>query len=119
MRIASTTVVHGISAAVERARKAAAHTSKIEVEVKNMAEIDEALAVGAEILLLDNMNHEQLKAAVEKAQGKALLEVSGGVTLEQIRRVADLGIDVISMGALTHSAPAADISLLFEEEAQA
>ena len=106
----------GITAAVERARSFAAHTSKIEVEVKNMAEIKEALAAGADILLLDNMNQEQLKAAVELAHGKALLEVSGGVTLERISSLAELGVDVISMGALTHSAPAADISLLFDEE---
>lgn len=106
----------GITAAVERARSFAAHTSKIEVEVKNMAEIKEALAAGADILLLDNMNQEQLKAAVELAHGKALLEVSGGVTLERISSLAELGVDVISMGALTHSAPAADISLLFDED---
>ncbi len=105
----------GIAQAVERARAAAPGlASTLEVEVRNPAEIEEALAVGAPRLLLDNMDEEQLRAAVAQVDGRAQLEASGGVTLQTLRAVADTGVEWISMGALTHSAPALDLSLTLE-----
>lgn len=103
--------VGSISQAVARARAHAPHTSKIEVEVESLTMLDEALSAGADIIMLDNFPQPDLAEAVRRAQGRALLEVSGGITLERITQLASLGIDVISVGALTHSAPAADISL--------
>lgn len=104
--------VGGIQPAIERARAHAPHTSRVEVEVKDLGELEEALASGADIIMLDNFDDSSVERAVERARGKALLEVSGGLTLERIPRLAALGVDVMSVGALTHSAPAADISLL-------
>jgi nicotinate-nucleotide pyrophosphorylase (carboxylating) len=105
----------GIAQAVERARAAApALASTLEVEVRDPAEIDEALAAGAPRLLLDNMDEEQLRAAVAQVDGRAQLEASGGVTLQTLRAVAETGVEWISMGALTHSAPALDLSLTLE-----
>jgi nicotinate-nucleotide pyrophosphorylase (carboxylating) len=104
----------GITAAVSRSRARAPHTSKIEVEVETLAELDEALAAGADIVLLDNFAPETIAVAVARARGKALVEVSGSITLERIATLARAGVDVISVGALTHSAPAADIGLDIE-----
>jgi nicotinate-nucleotide pyrophosphorylase (carboxylating) len=105
----------GIAAAVERARAAAPELARtLEVEVRNPAEIEEALAAGAPRLLLDNMDEHELRAAVEQVDGRATLEASGGVTAEALGRIAGTGIEWISMGALTHSAPALDLSLLLE-----
>jgi len=104
----------GIPAAVARARAHAPHTSRIEVEVESLGQLDEALDAGAEIVMLDNFAPELLKEAVSRARGRALVEVSGGITLERVGALATLGIDVASVGALTHSAPAADIGLDFE-----
>lgn len=104
----------GISPAIERARRLAPHTMKIECEVTSLGEMREALAAGADIIMLDNMDDEAVRAAVALNRGKAVLEVSGGVDLERVRAVAGLGIDIISIGRLTHSTQAADISLLFE-----
>jgi nicotinate-nucleotide pyrophosphorylase (carboxylating) len=104
----------GIRAAIERARQHAPHTSRIEIEVDSLSELDEALGAGADIILLDNFASATLKTAVEKARGRAILEVSGGITLARIPELAALGIDVASVGALTHSAPAADIGLDIE-----
>jgi nicotinate-nucleotide pyrophosphorylase (carboxylating) len=104
----------GIRAAIERARAHAPHTSRIEIEVESLAQLDEALAAGAEIVMLDNFDSAALKEAVAKASGRALVEVSGGVTLTRVKELADLGVDVASVGALTHSAPAADIGLDIE-----
>jgi nicotinate-nucleotide pyrophosphorylase (carboxylating) len=105
----------GISAAVERARQAAPELAEtLEVEVRDPAEIEEALEAGAPRLLLDNMDEEQLRAAVAQVAGRASLEASGRVTLDGLGRLADTGIEWISMGALTHSAPALDLSLLLE-----
>jgi nicotinate-nucleotide pyrophosphorylase (carboxylating) len=101
----------GITAAVERARRAVPHTMKIEVEVETLAQVEEALQVGVDILLLDNMSIDLLKAAVEKVGGRALTEASGGVTLHHVEAVAATGVDFISVGALTHSAMPLDISL--------
>jgi nicotinate-nucleotide pyrophosphorylase (carboxylating) len=106
----------GVAAAVERARQLAPHTSRIEVEVTNLAELEQALAAGADIVMLDNMDTQGVERAVARVRGwvagpKPLIEVSGGVSLARIPELARAGVDVISVGALTHSAPAADISL--------
>ncbi len=99
-----------ISAAVSSARRAH-HLSKIEVEVENLNELKEALHAGADAIMLDNMSVEDMREAVATAKGKAILEASGNMTLEKVRDVAETGVDLISIGALTHSAPAADISM--------
>ncbi len=105
----------GIAQAVQRARSLAPELAvTLQVEVRNPEEIDEALAVGAPRLLLDNMNTAQLRAAVAQVDGRAQLEASGGVTLQTLREVAETGVEWISMGALTHSAPALDLSLILE-----
>ncbi|HEY2181281.1 MAG TPA: carboxylating nicotinate-nucleotide diphosphorylase [Solirubrobacteraceae bacterium] len=105
----------GITAAIERARAAAPKlAATLEVEVREEREIDEALAAGAPRLLLDNMNEARLRAAVSRVDGRAELEASGGVTLQTLLAIAETGVDFISMGALTHSAPALDLSLLLE-----
>ncbi len=101
----------GITAAVERARALSPHTSRIEVEVDTLEQLDEALAARAEIVMLDNFDDARIEAGVAKVAGRALVEVSGGVTLERIPRLSQLGVDVVSVGALTHSAAAADIGL--------
>jgi nicotinate-nucleotide pyrophosphorylase (carboxylating) len=103
----------GVEAAVRAARNRASHPLRIECEVTDFAELDAALAAGAEIILLDNMDDERVLAAVQRIDRRAIVEVSGGVTLERVSRLAGAGVDVISVGALTHSAPAADISMLF------
>jgi nicotinate-nucleotide pyrophosphorylase (carboxylating) len=84
----------------------------LEVECRDLAEVDEALAAGAPRLLLDNMTPDELRRAVAHVAGRAELEASGGVTLETVREVASTGVDFVSVGALTHSAPALDLSLL-------
>ncbi|MGH3994417.1 MAG: nicotinate-nucleotide diphosphorylase, partial [Pseudonocardiaceae bacterium] len=86
----------------------------VEVECATLAEVAEALAAGVPRLLLDNMSPGELRRAVELAGGRAELEASGGITLETIRSVAETGVDYVSVGALTHSAPALDVSLLLE-----
>jgi nicotinate-nucleotide pyrophosphorylase (carboxylating) len=100
-----------LAQAVQRARAAAPHSAKIEVEAKTLAEVREAVRAGAEVILLDNMTPAQIRAAVTAIAGTALVEVSGGVRFETLRDFALPGVDVISIGALTHSAPAADLSL--------
>jgi nicotinate-nucleotide pyrophosphorylase (carboxylating) len=89
------------------------HTQKVEVEVRNQVEVAEALDAGADILLLDNMSTEELRAAVEMIDGRAITEASGGVNLETVRDIAETGVRLISVGALTHSYRAVDISMLF------
>lgn len=106
----------GISVAISRARQRAPHTSKIEVEVTNLNELEQALTAGADIVMLDNFDDaltEKAIARVAKASPRPLIEASGGITLERIHTLGKLGVDLISVGALTHSAPAADISLDF------
>ena len=103
----------GITSAVNRARQSVPHTQKIEVEVRNQAEVAEALEAGADILLLDNMSTEELRAAIEMIDGRAITEASGGVNLETVREIAETGVRLISVGALTHSYRAVDISMLF------
>jgi nicotinate-nucleotide pyrophosphorylase (carboxylating) len=109
-----------VTTAVEQARRLAPHTLRIEVEVTTLAECEEALAAGADIILLDNMSTEMMADAVrlrDRQQSPALLEASGGVTLPRLREIAEAGVDYISVGALTHSAPALDISLEMTLEA--
>ncbi len=101
----------GVGAAVSRARRHAPHTVKIEVECTTLAQIDEALSAGADAILLDNMTPKMLAEAVQRVGGRALVEASGGVTLAAVRAVAEAGADLISVGALTHSAPAVDLSM--------
>jgi nicotinate-nucleotide pyrophosphorylase (carboxylating) len=96
---------------VARAREAAPHYMKVEVEVEDVSEAREALDAGAEILLLDNMGLEQMAEVVKLAGGRAATEASGGITLDTVQAVAATGVDSISVGALTHSAKALDISL--------
>ena len=107
------TIAGGVGAAVRRAR-AAAPQLPLEVECRTPAEIDEALAAGAPRILLDNMTPDQLRAAVARVAGRAELEASGGVTLQTLRAVAATGVDFVSVGALTHSAPALDLSLILQ-----
>jgi nicotinate-nucleotide pyrophosphorylase (carboxylating) len=105
----------GIAEAVERARAAAPQLAgTLELEVRNPDEIEQALAVGAPRLLLDNMDEAQLRAAVAQVAGRAELEASGGVSLQTLGAIARTGVEWVSMGALTHSAPALDLSLTLE-----
>jgi nicotinate-nucleotide pyrophosphorylase (carboxylating) len=104
----------GITTAVSRARERVPHTLKIEVETRNLEEVAEAVNAGADILLLDNMDNATLRQAVELVAGRARTEASGGVNLETVRGIAETGVDLISVGALTHSVRAADISMLFQ-----
>jgi nicotinate-nucleotide pyrophosphorylase (carboxylating) len=101
----------GVAEAVRRARARAGAMLKIEVEVVDLPGLDAAVAAGADIVLLDNMGDQAMAAAVERAGGRVLLEASGNMTLERLPRVAATGVDFVSMGALTHSARAVDISL--------
>ena len=103
----------GISAAVAHAKTQLPHTLKIEVETQNLSEVEEALQAGADIIMLDNMNLDDMRQGVDLVSGRALVEASGGVNLESVRAIAETGVDIISVGALTHSVKAADISLLF------
>ena len=101
----------GIANAVRKARESVPHTGKIEVEVETAAQVDEALKAGADILLLDNMSLELMRRVVEQIDGRAVTEASGGITLERVREVAATGVNLISVGALTHSAMPLDMSL--------
>ena len=87
---------------------------KIEVEADSLEQVEQALAAGAEIILLDNMNLVQLRVAAHQARGRAETEASGGVNLANVRQIAETGVDYISVGAITHSARAMDIALDFE-----
>ena len=101
----------GIGNAVQRARQVVPHTAKIEVEVETVEQVDEALKAGADILLLDNMPPNIMERVVHEVGDRAVTEASGGITLEKIKTVAAAGVDLISVGALTHSAMPMDISL--------
>ena len=96
---------------VRKAYKLSSHTIKVEVEVENVAQAESALHAGAEILLLDNMSNEDMEIVIEMCQGKAVTEASGGISLSRVRDIANTGVDIISIGALTHSAPSLDLSL--------
>lgn len=101
----------GIGPAVEKARSGAPHMVKIEVEVSNPEETAQALEAGADVIMLDNMNAEQIREAVKAIDKKALVEVSGGVDLKRLKELAQDGVDVVSCGALTHAARSMDISM--------
>jgi nicotinate-nucleotide pyrophosphorylase (carboxylating) len=100
-----------IAAAVAACKGALPHTVKIEVETTSLQQVQEALDAGAEIIMLDNMDTDAMRQAVELIGGRALVEASGGVNMETVRAIAETGVDLISVGRLTHSAPAVDISL--------
>ena len=103
-----------IAQAISAARERAPHTLKIEVEVTSLDELQQALDAGADVVLLDNMDAPTMAEAVRITAGRALLEASGGITLDTVREIAETGVDLISVGALTHSAPALDVSLDFD-----
>ena len=101
----------GVGEAVRRARAHAGHLVKVEVEVDGLDQLDEALKHGPDVVMLDNFSLDDLATAVRLAKGRAVLEASGGVNLTTVRAIAETGVDVISVGALTHSAPVLDIGL--------
>ena len=101
----------GVAEAVRRAKAYAPFTAKIEVEAENIAMALEAVEAGADIVMLDNMSHDDMKAAVQAIGGRALVGISGNVTAENAARLKDIGADIVSCGALTHSAPILDVSL--------
>lgn len=101
----------GVKEAIRMAKEYAPFVRKIEVEVENLTMLKEALDAGADIIMLDNMSTEDMKKAVEMVAGKAETECSGNVTKENIQRIVDIGVDYVSSGALTHSAPILDVSL--------
>ncbi|HVP85998.1 MAG TPA: carboxylating nicotinate-nucleotide diphosphorylase [Rhizomicrobium sp.] len=103
----------GIGPAMERVRTGLGHMTKIELEVDGLAQLEEALAIGVDTILLDNMSVDDLKRAVALAKGRAVLEASGNVSLATVRAIAETGVDYISSGAITHSAPNLDVGLDF------
>jgi nicotinate-nucleotide pyrophosphorylase (carboxylating) len=103
----------GIKPAVERVRSGLGHMTKIELEVDTLAQLEDALSIGVDTILLDNMGTDDLKRAVELAKGRAVLEASGNVTLATVRAIAGTGVDYISSGAITHSAANLDVGLDF------
>jgi nicotinate-nucleotide pyrophosphorylase (carboxylating) len=104
----------GLASAIERARAYAGHVIKIEVEVDTLVQLEEALRHAIDAVLLDNMSPAQLREAVGIVGGRVLTEASGGVDLDRVRAIAETGVDLISVGALTHSAPVLDLGLDFE-----
>lgn len=101
----------GIANAVKKLKEKLGHMTKVELEVRNLDELGQALEAGVDVIMLDNMSCEMMRDAVTITNGKALLEASGGITDETLREIAETGVDIISMGALTHSVKAFDISL--------
>lgn len=109
------TAAGGIRIAIQLARKQAHHLMRVEAEVRSLAEFEEALSAGADVIMLDNMDLDTMREAVRRAAGqRVLLEASGNATLERVRAIAETGVHLISVGALTHSAPVLDMSLLIE-----
>jgi nicotinate-nucleotide pyrophosphorylase (carboxylating) len=104
----------GIAEAIAATRGKVPHTLKIEVETRNLDEVQQALDAGADVIMLDNMSNTDMATAVALIAGRALTEASGGVNLERVREIAETGVNIISVGALTHSVVAADISMLFK-----
>lgn len=103
-----------VTTAIERARASAGHTVKIEIEVDTLDQLDELLSLEVDAVLLDNMTPAQLRKAVTQVKGRCLTEASGGVNLDTVRAIAESGVDMISVGALTHSAPVLDLGLDFK-----
>lgn len=108
-------IAGGVAEALHRARKNVGHMVKVEIEVDSLAQLADVLAIGVDAVLLDNMDPETLCEAVEMVGGRAITEASGGVTLENVAAIAAAGVDLISIGWLTHSAPALDIGLDFRD----
>ena len=108
-------VYGGIVPAVTALREKIGHMTKIEVEVRDLEELEQALSVGCELIMLDNMSCEDMAKAVELTAGRALLEASGNVTHENIAEIAKTGVNIISLGALTHSVQCFDISMRFDK----
>jgi nicotinate-nucleotide pyrophosphorylase (carboxylating) len=100
-----------VAEAVRRAKAAAGHLMKVEVEIDSLAQLEDALRHGPDVVMLDNFSPDDLARAVRQAAGRAVLEASGGVNLQTVRAIAQSGVDVISVGALTHSASVLDIGL--------
>ena len=105
----------GVAPAIERARALVGHLVKIECEIQTIAQLEEALAAGVDAILLDNMTPPELADAVRRIRGRAISEASGGITLETVRAVAESGVNLISVGWITHSAPNLDVALDFDE----
>jgi nicotinate-nucleotide pyrophosphorylase (carboxylating) len=104
-------VAGGIKSAVNSVRKQISHTVNIEVEVENLSQLQEALEMKVDIIMLDNMDLDTMKEAAKIVKGKALIEASGGITLEKVRKIAQTGVDLISIGSLTHSVNSLDINM--------
>ncbi len=109
-------VAGGVGAAVERVRDRVSHLVKIEVEAADMEQVEAALDAGADVIMLDNMSVDEIRAAVEFIGGRALVEISGGVNLERLKELAGTGADLISCGALTHGARSVDISMRISDD---
>jgi nicotinate-nucleotide pyrophosphorylase (carboxylating) len=101
----------GVRPAVERVRAAIGHTVKVELEVDTLEQLEEGLAIGVDVVMLDNMTPDQLERAVEMSDGRTVIEASGGITLENAAAVAATGVDLMAIGALTHSAKSVDLSM--------
>lgn len=106
----------GVTEAVKALKRKAPHTLRVEIEASTLEEVEEALAAGVDAILLDNMSIDTILEAVKRVRGTAQLEVSGGVRLENVREIAETGVDAISVGMLTHSAPGVDISMLLKDD---
>ncbi len=109
--------IESVGSAAEAVRRARAHVGdemQVEVEIEDLADLEAVIEAGADIVMLDNMDPATMREAVERARGRVVLEASGGITLETVRAVAESGVDVISVGAITHSAPSLDVALDFE-----
>ena len=104
----------GITKAVKHIRNNVSHLIKIEVEVSSLDEVREAVAAGADVIMLDNMDIGRMKQSIKHIDGRALVEVSGRITIESLNHLADIGVDIISVGALTHSARSVDLSMRIE-----
>jgi nicotinate-nucleotide pyrophosphorylase (carboxylating) len=110
------TAAGSVEKAIRKSSHSTHHLHRVAVEVTNLDEFDEALAAGADVIMLDNMNYDDMREAVRRAEGqRVVLEASGNATLERLRQMAETGVDFISVGALTHSAPVLDMSLLIEK----
>jgi nicotinate-nucleotide pyrophosphorylase (carboxylating) len=109
----------GISESIRRLRRAAHHLAKIEVEVSDLAGVKEAIEAGADVIMLDNMTMDQIEEAAQFIQGRALVEVSGRISADQLERLSNTGVDIISVGALTHSARSVDLSMRIQKASEA
>ena len=109
------TACGGVTEAVKALKRKAPHTLRVEIEASTLEEVEEAVAAGVDAILLDNMSIATIQEAVKRVRGTAQLEVSGGVRLENVREIAETGVDAISVGMLTHSAPGVDISMLLKD----